>query len=174
MVQGSILPVAAVGALTRLSVMGGQHRLKSSPTLPPPERGFQKLSGRKMPSQFGSEMDQGPMSMDFAAAAAGRPQRDTQETSLSDVSFILDTQDFYGGQGGSPERPAGPLAGGFGGPLSAAQTEPRPETMRPSPARTPVIQSAEWAITPPVTAGTSTLGRSFRDGSHSSRFTEQM
>jgi len=137
-----------------------------------------------MPSQFGPEMDHGPMSMDFTAAATARPQRDTQDTALSGMSFYRDSQGSYGGLGGTPEKPAGPLAGGFVGPSSDVQIEPRPETMRPSPARTPIIQSTDWAITPPTTAGTSilsqfaaetsTLGRSLRDGSHSSRFTEQM
>jgi hypothetical protein len=185
MMQKSILPAAAVGALTRLSSMRGNLRSKSSPSLPPEDRGFQKLSGRKMPSQFGPEMDQGPMSMDFAAAERGsRPQRDTQDTALSDMSFYSDSQGYYGGLGVTPERPAGPLASRFVGPSSAVQTEPNPETMRPSPARTPIIQSTDWAVTPPTTAGTSilstvatetgTLGRSLRDGSHSSRFTEQI
>ena len=158
--------------------MGGTLRPQSSPTLPLEDRGFQKLSGRKIPSQFVPEMDQGPMSMDFASAATRRPQRNTQDTALSDDSFYRDSV------GGIQERPAGPLAGGFVGPSSDVQTEPRPETMRPSPARTPVIQSTDVAITPPTTASTSicglfeaemsTLGRSLRDGSHSSKFTEQI
>jgi hypothetical protein len=181
MVQRSILPAAAAGALTRFSSMRGNLRPKSSPTLPAEDRGFKKLSGRKMPSHFVPEMDLGPMSMDFAATAAGRSQRDTHDTAISDTSLYRDSQGYYDGLGGTPERPAGPLAGGFVGPSSAVQTEP---TMRPSPARTPIIQSTDWVITPPTTASTSiltplaaetgTLGRSLRDGSHSSRFTEQM
>jgi len=113
--------------------------------------------------------------MDFAST--GRPQRNTQDTALSDISFYRDSVGWI------QERPAGPLAGGFVGPSSDVQTEPNPESMRPSPARTPVIQSTDVAITPPTTASTSmyfpfevesTLGRSLRDGSHSSKFTEQI
>lgn len=180
MSQRSILPAAAAGALARLSTMA---RPKSSPTLPPQAQGFQKISGRKMPSQFGSEFDQGPMAMDFAAAAVGRPQRNTADTSFSDRSFYRDSQGFYGGLGESPERPAGPLAGGFAGPSTRPpQTAPSPETMRPSPARTPTIHQSGFGQTPPTTsstltprqAETSTLGRTHQDGSHSTRFTEDL
>jgi len=174
MSQRSLLPAAAAGALTRLSTMG---RPKSSPTLPPTEQGFQKVSGRKMPSQFGIEFDHGPMSKDFTASKR-RSNRDTVETSLSDISFYRDGEGFYGGVGGSPERPAGPLAGGFGGPPTVRQIAPEPENMRPSPARTPVIhQGGSWSnmsMTPPATAGTGTIGRSHQDSSHSTRFTEDM
>lgn len=186
MSQRTILPAAAAGALARISTMA---RPKSSPTLPPSEQGFQKLTGRKMPSQFGSEFDHGPMAMDFATSAAGRPQRNTADTNLSDTSFYRESQSFFGGLGESPERPAGPLAGFAGPSTQQPRTAPSPESMRPSPARTPVIhQGGPWSSTstqgPPTTAGTgtlnprqadsSTLGRSLYDGSHSTRFTEEL
>jgi len=173
--QRSLLPAAATGALARLSTMANR---KSSPTLPPAEQGFQKVSGRKMPSQFGTEFDHGPMSKDFTASYNRRSKRDTVETNLSDLSFYRDGEGFYGGMGGSPERPAGPLAGGFGEPSRPHQNAPSPENMRPSPARTPVIhQGGPWpnmAQTPPATAGSGTIGRSHQDSSHSTRFTEDM
>ena len=144
------------------------------------ERGFQRVSGRKLPSAF----SEGMTSEQFAA----RPQG-----TLSNSSFYTDDKGFYGGAGVASkdfgkETGDKPITGAVG----------RDERVMPSPARTPIIHHPEdappWGtsrngggstLSPPQSPNPfvdpahiprGTLGRSHpsHDGSRSSRFTENV
>lgn len=121
------------------------------------ERGFYRVSGRKLPSVLQTGGD---------GYGGGLDEPNT----LSGSSFYRDSHGFYGG-------PGSPAMAGAAGPST------RPESgvpvMRPSPARTPVTSQGPFSaaaepLTPPRRDA---LGRSHpsHDGSHtSSRFTEEI
>lgn len=146
------------------------------------ERGFQRISGRKLPSAF----SEGMTSEQFARG----------EGTLSGSSFYTDDQGFYGGPGGAAAAGAtnkefGKEIGETGGNSGAVGTK---ERIMPSPARTPVVHHAgdapPWGasrngggstLSPPQSPNPSvpprgTLGRSHpsHDGSRGSRFTEDV
>ncbi|KAF1834775.1 hypothetical protein BDW02DRAFT_497545 [Decorospora gaudefroyi] len=132
------------------------------------ERSFQRVSGRKLPSAFSDGMTSDQFS---------------RGGTLSGSSFYQDDQGTYGGPGVSKE---------FGKETGDSPTtrEPGKMSIRPSPARTPVIRHPEDAnpfapdrnhLSPPQSPNTDlptrgTLGRSLpsADGSRSSRFTENV
>lgn len=122
------------------------------------ERGFYRVSGRKLPSVLQTGGD---------GYGGGIPDDHT----LSGSSFYRDSRGFYGGPG-TPTFP--PLethreSGQIGTPV-----------MRPSPARTPVTEQGPFsaALPPldPLPPRPDVLGRSHpsQDGSHASRFTEEV
>jgi hypothetical protein len=123
------------------------------------ERGFYRVSGRKLPSVLQTGGD---------GYGGGIPNDHT----LSGSSFYRDSHGFYGGPG-TPSFP--PLethreSGQIGTPV-----------MRPSPARTPVTEQGPFptAVPPdldPLPPRPDVLGRSHpsQDGSHASRFTEEV
>lgn len=140
------------------------------------ERGFQRISGRKLPSAF----SEGMTSEQFARG----------EGTLSGSSFYQDDRGFYGGPGVIP-KDFGKETGESSntGPIGIK------ERVMPSPARTPVITHPDDApafgtsrngggttLSPPHTPNLpdqpprGTLGRSHpsHDGSRSSRFTENV
>ena len=93
------------------------------------------------------------------------------ENTLSGSSFYRDSHGFYGGPG-TPTFP--PLekqreSGQIGTPV-----------LRPSPARTPVTEQGPFSAVPspldPLPPRPDVLGRSHpsQDGSHTSRFTEEV
>jgi hypothetical protein len=159
--RSSVIPAAATAFFNRFSSSskgtgstGGGRAVQ--------ERGFQKISGRKLPSAFSEGMNSDSMPFDRAT--------------LSSSSFYRDSEGFYGGPGV---------------PVAAAASVSREDTiaeekMRPSPARTPVIHHADDV--PPFRGGPSnpplspvpktlgTLGRSHPsfDGSRGSKFTEDV
>lgn len=139
------------------------------------ERGFQRISGRKLPSAF----SEGMTSEQFARG----------EGTLSGSSFYQDDKGFYGGPGPAGNKEFGKEASG----PSNYGTIAAKERIMPSPARTPIIHHPDDA--PPFGANRSggnpfspphspapdipprgTLGRSHpsHDGSRSSRFTENV
>jgi hypothetical protein len=139
------------------------------------ERGFQRISGRKLPSAF----SEGMTSEQFARG----------QGTLSGSSFYSDDKGFYGGPAPGMSKELGKETGG----TSDYGTIGTNERMMPGPARTPVIHHPDDAppfgtsrnggsmFSPPRTpnAGTpprGTLGRSHpsHDGSRSSRFTENV
>lgn len=141
------------------------------------ERGFQRISGRKLPSAF----SEGMTSEQFAPRGEG---------TLSGSSFYQDERGVYGGPGFIPKD--------FGketGEPTRSGTVGSKERVMPSPARTPVIHHPDEApafgsprngggstLSPPTTPNNpehtprGTLGRSHpsHDGSRSSRFTENV
>jgi hypothetical protein len=147
--------LAAAGWLNRLS--GTHHNRSSSPTLPPVtenERGFQKIAGRKLPSQFPTGTEEGPMARDFENVPPMPPLRAAHMSDTS--SYYRDSRDtthffgpspqiaplFAGATSDSPpphdRRRAGPshLA-----PETSPFDDSHQETLKPSPARTPQIHS---------------------------------
>ncbi|KUJ19781.1 uncharacterized protein LY89DRAFT_779685 [Mollisia scopiformis] len=148
----------ALANLTGFNKRGSRQTDRTVSSTAESERGFYRVSGRKLPSvlQTGG---------DGYGDGIGEPN------TLSGSSFYRDSQGFYGGPG-SPST-AGPSG-----------TSRRPESgvpvMRPSPARTPVTQQGPFSATPdPLTPPRrpDVLGRSHpsHDGSHtSSRFTEEI
>jgi hypothetical protein len=123
------------------------------------ERGFYRVSGRKLPSVLQSGGD----------GYGGGIDTNT----LSGSSFYRDSQGFYGGAG-SPTSPSHPPAG-----LSFQRDSGVP-VMRPSPARTPVTEQSPFSAFPapldPPPRRPDGLGRSHpsQDGSQRSRFTEEV
>lgn len=122
------------------------------------ERGFYRVSGRKLPSVLQTGGD-------------GYGGGINEANTLSGSSFYRDSQGFYGG-------PGSPTAGASTRPESGVPV------MRPSPARTPVTSQGPFSgaaaapapLTPPPTRP-DLIGRSHpsQDGSHvSSRFTEEV
>ena len=121
------------------------------------ERGFYRVSGRKLPSvlQTGGDGYGGGM----------------LDNTLSGSSFYRDSHGFYGGPG-TPTFPTLETqreSGQIGTPV-----------MRPSPARTPVTEQGPFSAVPPpldpLPSRPDVLGRSHpsQDGSHASRFTEEV
>ncbi|KAF2431978.1 hypothetical protein EJ08DRAFT_158100 [Tothia fuscella] len=152
----SFLPAGAAAFINRMS---GSHRGSVQPTLPDvQEHGFQKVAGRKLPSQFPSGMDEGPVEKDFekTAAEATMAKRMRGVTQLSPSSSYYrdsnDTTQFFSTLGGVGEAPTPPP------PLFATSSSEAPspeagpsnyqaaaadkEIIRPSPAKTPNITSS--------------------------------
>ncbi len=126
------------------------------------ERGFYRVSGRKLPSVLQSGGD-------------GYGGGIVEPNTLSGSSFYRDSQGFYGGVGGSSLPPAG----------ISIQRDQRDSSggtpiFRPSPARTPVTEHGPFAAVPgplsPPPQRPDVLGRSHpsMDGSQRSRFTEEV
>ncbi|KAI6887460.1 hypothetical protein KC334_g15423, partial [Hortaea werneckii] len=163
---------------------------ESTATTEPAERGFTRVSGRKLPSSFSPGMNSPPPTMPLTG-----PERN-----LSSTSFYRDSAGFYGGEG-IPQSPAtaapptgesppegltlspGPQrrptvhAGGpykMSSPASAAATA----AASPSSPQTPQHPPAAIARSPPLTGSTATFDRSETptslDPTRSSRFTEEV
>ena len=155
--RGFAVP-AALAALTGYSKRFSQK--SEGPVSPAAggERGFYRVSGRKLPSVLQTGGD---------GYGGGFPKDNT----LSGSSFYTDSHGFYGG-GGGPSMP--PV------PLSQRESAGGIPFMRPSPARTPTQEQSPFAfeapILPPQPRRPDVLGRSHvsQDGSHTSRFTEEV
>lgn len=163
--RSSFMPAAAASFFSRFS---GSSRGAVDPggTLGQ-ERGFQKISGRKLPSAFSEGMTSDSVPFDRAT--------------LSGSSFYRDSQGFYGGPGVAATETAA-------GRSHHAGVEK--EKLMPSPARTPVVHHPEEyppLRDPVVPSGApqsppqptqfeprGTLGRSHpsHDDSRGSKFTE--
>lgn len=101
-----------------------RHSNRSSEPPPSGERGFTRVSGRKLPSQFSAGMSSSepypappPMhgaSMPLAAAGARSPDVE-HERNLSSTSFYRDSDGFYGGEGPAVSSPSGAAAGAGAG-----------------------------------------------------------
>ncbi|KAK7562860.1 hypothetical protein BKA81DRAFT_405099 [Phyllosticta paracitricarpa] len=174
-------PFAMGGLLSRLS---GNRQIEPPP--PPAERGFQRISGRKLPSAFSPGM------------TSEDPFGDDNASVTSFPGVPRETANLHGGYGTPPMSPAAAVA--LGGAAAAGPSTPgispsdRPstpgtpvETLRPSPARTPVVHQSprhpsmftgpdEVFDLPPRPGSRGTLGRSLgsHDGSRGSKFTEDV
>ncbi|KAF2635747.1 hypothetical protein P280DRAFT_493550 [Massarina eburnea CBS 473.64] len=135
------------------------------------ERGFQRISGRKLPSAF----SEGMTSEQFARG----------EGTLSNSSFYTDDKGVYGGPGIVIPKDFA-FAKETGEPTHAGVVGTK-ERVMPSPARTPVLHHPDpfndvTTLSPPLSPNSDypptrgTLGRSLHshDGSRSSRFTENV
>lgn len=128
------------------------------------ERGFYRVSGRKLPSVLQSGGD-----------GYGDVIDNRNANTLSGTSFYRDSSGFYGGPGSPSMSPIG----------ISTQRDSGIPVMRPSPARTPVTEHGPFFPMPPPPPPINTsspthrpdvLGRSHpsQDGSHTSRFTEEV
>jgi len=120
------------------------------------ERGFYRVSGRKLPSVLQSGGDGYGGSID-------------ETNTLHESSFYRDSQGFYGG----PGSPSLSVAG------ASIQRDSGVPMMRASPARTPVTAQGPFSGSPrpaPPVLRPDVLGRSHpsQDGSHASKFTEEV
>ncbi|KAK4548566.1 hypothetical protein LTR36_009476 [Oleoguttula mirabilis] len=143
----------------------------------PSERGFTRVSGRKLPSSFSPGMSSPPPTMPLSGP----------DLNLSTTSFYRDSAGFYGGEGGG--------AGGAMSPTAAAA--PEELTLSPGPQRRPTVHAggpyvmsppasspsspsnpADSALSPPGTGTTATFDRSDTpsslDPNRGSRFTEEV
>lgn len=158
---------AALASLTGRNKRASHIPAQSASSTAGSERGFYRVSGRKLPSVLQSGGD------GYGGGLGERPMFGHPNT-LSGTSFYRDSQGFHGGQGTgiSGDRDSGiPV-------------------MRPGPARTPVTQQGAFASPPkqspfndspfdsppPPPRRPDVLGRSHpsQDGSHGSRFTEEL
>lgn len=118
-----------------------RHSNRSVEPPEPAERGFTRVSGRKLPSQFSPGMaSMPPPSMPLQAPGARSPSAE-HERNLSSTSFYRDSDGFYGGTGtaftGHTPSPSEsldpPQARGGGGPTSEELV------ISPGPQRTPTV-----------------------------------
>ncbi|KAF2729188.1 hypothetical protein EJ04DRAFT_76783 [Polyplosphaeria fusca] len=153
--RSSFTPAGAAAFFSRFSGASRSTAETSTTT----ERGFQRISGRKLPSAF----SEGMTSEQFARG----------EGTLSGSSFYRDDTGFYGGIGTKE------LGKETGEPSHSGAMVTK-ERIMPSPARTPVIHHPEGDLSPPHTPNPAvprgTLGRSHpsHDGSRGSKFTEDV
>lgn len=157
------------------------------------ERGFQRVSGRKLPSAFSEGMTSvpNPIRSPPPTMPLVSPEDDDTNRNLSSQSFYRDSTGFYGGDG-SPNTSPDPFAdnnappGGEDSAAAAAAAEKL--TMSPGPQRRPTVHQARSNVQNPIAAtsgtpswtpsATAAFGRSETpvslDGSRNSRFTEEV
>lgn len=184
--RAGLMPfAAALPALFR-------HQNRSAEGSAPSERGFTRVSGRKLPSAFSGGMSsegegsrqqqqQSPPGMPLT----GSPP---DERNLSSTSFYRDSQGFYGGDGAvdrsstsptSATSPTSPTSPSSNAPI---HTGPEMMTMSPGPQRQPQVHSGgPYYLSPGVDMASSPPGaaaqfaRSDTPSSlRNSRFTEDM
>ena len=135
-----------------------RHSNRSSePPVPPSERGFTRVSGRKLPSQFSAGMTSAqsppPPTMPLSHPGAMSPDPE-HERNLSSHSFYRDSDGFYGGEGPNvtaynPNAANNNMASFTGHSPSPSESlenpnagrGPTPEemTLSPGPQRTPTV-----------------------------------
>ncbi|CAG8975123.1 hypothetical protein HYALB_00004422 [Hymenoscyphus albidus] len=158
---------SALAALTGISKRASQRTDRTASSTAGSERGFYRVSGRKLPSVLQTGGD---------GYGGGIPETNTM--SMSGSSFYRDSTGHYGGPGSSFEPPVPPV--GIG-----TDRDSGVPVMRPSPARTPVTEHGPFGVLPPPLPSLEPprrpsqpdgLGRSHpsQDGSHASRFTEEV
>lgn len=184
--RAGLMPfAAALPALFR-------HQNRSVEGSAPSERGFTRVSGRKLPSAFS-----GGMSSDEAGSHQQRQQSPPgmpltgsppDERNLSSTSFYRDSQGFYGGDGTAGRSSTSPTSATSPtsptSPSSNAPIHPGPEmmTMSPGPQRQPQVHSGgPYTMSPGLDMASSPSGaaaqfaRSDTPSSlRNSRFTEDM
>ncbi|KAK3706104.1 hypothetical protein LTR37_012931 [Vermiconidia calcicola] len=104
-----------------------RHSTRSTDEPAPSERGFTRVSGRKLPSQFSEGMSSG----DGSRAPPSMPLTGT-ERNLSSTSFYRDSNGFYGGEGTPAELSGSPIGGG---------SPPGELVLSPGPQRTPTVHA---------------------------------
>lgn len=175
-----------------LSVAGGLLRGRKNETEPSSERGFQRVSGRKLPSAFSGGMigpsAPGPSSPPPvpmpAAFENGNGHNRNNGGSGGDRSFYRDSTGYYGGVG-NDSGSSGTSPGELGpaeiqpGPARQAQLHPggpysasgNPFDTPPGSPRMPMLEGRSAT---PVNLGPAYPERSGTPHSHHSRFTEEV
>ncbi|TVY62709.1 hypothetical protein LSUE1_G009243 [Lachnellula suecica] len=169
MVQRRSLAFAVPAALASLAGYNKRSSQRTQGTVSSTagsERGFYRVSGRKLPSVLQTGGD------GYGGGVPG-----VHDSTMSGSSFYRDSTGFYGGPG-SPPPSSVPFA-------PERDRDSGVPVMRPSPARTPVTEHGPFGpsvvpppptLTPPPPRRPDGLGRSHpsQDGSHASRFTEEV
>ncbi|KAL9058012.1 MAG: hypothetical protein Q9162_002004 [Coniocarpon cinnabarinum] len=160
---------AVAGAVPTGAAAGGFMRRLSRPKPPPPpaERGFQRVSGRKLPSQFspGMEGPVGPTTSSAAAAGARQPS-----SHYASGGTFLSTGTVQEDPFRDPSPPSPTPLSGAAAAAAARQEASSPserERILPGPARTPTLHQGESARTshlahlqaPPPPFGSNVPGR---------------
>ena len=166
----SFVVPAALASLTGAS----RRPAPPPPSSPGSDRGFVRVSGRKLPSVLTS---------------GGNGYEDPfADPHLSDTSFYRDSRGFYGGTGTGgvgPMSPVSPISPMSPSPLGPPPSSPfrdagaagsRGSGGSHQPPRTPTYSIMPKISAPPVLVRPDALGRSHpsRDGSRNSRFTEEV
>lgn len=172
--RAGLMPlVAAIPGLMR-------HQNRSTEPSEPSERGFTRVSGRKLPSAFSEGMtSEGPIREQLPPAMPLSNSPPDAERSLSGNSFYRDSTGFYGGDGdnGLTRSSNSPTS-----PGAIHGKAPEPELMM-GPQRQPQVHAGgPYNLTPTSadtpsspTAATANFGRSETPASlRNSRFTEDM
>jgi hypothetical protein len=150
---------AALASLTGYNKRASQKTVGPASSTAGSERGFYRVSGRKLPSVLQTGGD------GYGGGVV--------DNTLSGSSFYRDSTGLYGGPGSPPPASS---------PVMPERDSGVP-VMRPSPARTPVTEHGPFGRAtspppPPLTPPSrpDVLGRSHpsQDGSHASRFTEEV
>ncbi|TKA24403.1 hypothetical protein B0A50_06723 [Salinomyces thailandicus] len=158
-----------------------QNRSREDSEPEPAERGFTRVSGRKLPSSFSPGMSSPPPTMPLTRT----------DRNLSSTSFYRDSAGFYGGEG----VPDSPVA-----VRGSADSPPEEMTLSPGPQRQPTVHAGGpytmmaptsgpaptsprypgdvSARSPPLTGTAATFDRSETpaslDPNRGSRFTEEV
>ena len=144
------------GMMPFVTAVPGFFRHQSRGVQETGERGFTRVSGRKLPSAFSEGMSsEGVSGSAVRSPPPAMPLRgdSDQSRNLSSQSFYRDSAGYYGGEGASRERPAAPLddpspIGGSGSSEEAGEM-----VLSPGPQRRPTIHTGgPYAITPSSTA----------------------
>lgn len=184
--RAGLLPIAA--AASSILGRGGKKPTDQVST----ERGFQRISGRKLPSAFSEGLTAlpafenprpVPMPAAFAGGATSHARNNTSDG--RDRSFYRDSTGYYGGAGdesgssGSSPRDHGPaeLQPGPARQATLHPGGPYPASYNPfdTPPGSPGVPMLEGRSATPMNLGPEHhYGRSETPQSHYSRFTEEV
>ncbi len=129
-----------------------RHQKKRQEEPASAERGFTKVSGRKLPSAFSEGMTRDQMSN---SPPPGMPLNETEGDYNNDMSFYRDSSGFYGGPGGEEGGYSiSPGSGSGSGPF--ADPTPTTMTLSPGPQRRPTIHYPDSYAVPSASSQPST------------------
>ena len=151
------------------------------------ERGFQRVSGRKLPSAFSEGMTGPPQPSTSPPPTMPLVSDDGHERNLSSHSFYRDSAGFYGGDGSTATSP-NPFSDSNLPATVAGNAAAHQMVMSPGPQRRPTIHAGKSNVQEPsvATSGTpswtpsytATFARSETpaslDSGRNSRFTEEV
>jgi hypothetical protein len=151
------------------------------------ERGFQRVSGRKLPSAFSEGMTGPPQPTRSPPPSMPLVGDDGHERNLSSHSFYRDSAGFYGGDGSTATSP-NPFSDSNLPATVAGGTAAQQMVMSPGPQRRPTIHAPKPNVQEPsvATSGTPSWTPSFTagfarsetpaslDSGRNSRFTEEV
>ena len=125
------------------------------------ERGFQRVSGRKLPSQFSEGMT-GPPPRDMTSPPPTMPLVGATHHNMSNTSFYRDSQGFYGGEGQPRAGSPNPFSDLTPIDTDVSETEKPSATgpiMSPGPQRKPTVHRGGPYVMSPTTASSDTRGQ---------------
>ncbi|KAK5108719.1 hypothetical protein LTR62_007866 [Meristemomyces frigidus] len=128
--RAGLLP--ALGAVP--AIFRHHNRSSEAASSAPTERGFERVAGRKMPSQYSPGM-----SSTFSPPPPTMPLQDSGGN-MSTTSFYRDSTGFYGGEGTDSSGLENPFAeGDIAAAAAGAGAEREAMTLSPGPQRRPTV-----------------------------------